>query len=84
MILEDVYLGQLPSNVMNGHVHIQAYASDARCSCPAAVTKRRMVESVTCFAGNGKQSLLSTALTLDDCRLRVRKELDSAPDLQEY
>src|SRR5690606_7612055 len=32
---EDCYLGQVSSNVMNGHPLIQAHASDTSDSCPA-------------------------------------------------
>lgn len=38
MISEDGYLGQLPSNVMNGHALIQAHASDTLSPQPIAVS----------------------------------------------
>lgn len=33
MLTDDGYVGQLPSNVLNGHPLIQAHASDTSGSC---------------------------------------------------
>lgn len=41
MISEDSYLGELSSNAINGHAHIQSHASDTRESRPAACLMRQ-------------------------------------------